>query len=479
MPDANLLVRAACALAALALPLLTGCAKQADVTTVDEVHGAYAGIVSAREYGFVRPAGDAVIAGNYRVASRPPSGDLWNRVRSGMQLDLHADSRIDSTLDRFRRDPQYLRKMSQRATPYLPIIVAEIERRGFPMELALLPHVESRYNPAATSPKSAGGMWQFMPYTAREMGLRMDNGYDERRDVVASTRAAMDYLDQLSRRFDGDWELAMAAYNCGPGRVESALADNRRNGKPTDFWSLNLPKETQQYVPQILAAARLVADSRKYGQILPSIPDSPQMEMIVASKSTDLVKAATASGVDFTVIQRLNPGLTLSRTSNKEISQLVVPVGTGAKLNKESAKFVKVMPVASGSNTSRVAVRLHPRQTKIADGTFGDGKVHLVKNGDSLASIALRHGINLENLADLNGLSARDPLLPGQTLRIPGKEAPNLITHWVRKGDSIQTIARRYGVSITEIRSWNDIVDNRLKQGAKLRIYRRDTRLDS
>ncbi len=161
-----------------------------------------------------------------------------------------------------------------------------------------------------------------MPYTAREMGLRMDSGYDERRDVVASTRAAMDYLELLSQRFDGDWELAMAAYNCGPARVEAALAANRRSGKPTDFWSLDLPNETKQYVPQILAAARLVVDSRKYGQTLPAIPDRSRGDM----------------------------------------------------------------PVASGFDSAGRTVRLHRRQPDTQE-----DQIYQVKNGESLASIALRH----------------------------------------------------------------------------------------
>ena len=208
-------------LSLLALSLLPGCANRGDVAMMDDAsQDDYSGIVSAREYGYVRPAREGRIAG--RSVNRSAGGDVWGRVRTGMKLDLHAHARIDGTLERFRRDPRYLERLSQQASPYLPTIVAEIEKRGFPMELALLPHVESRYNPNATSPKAAGGMWQFMPYTAREMGLRLDSEYDERRDVVASTRAALDYLAQLNQRFNGDWELTMAAYNCGPARVEAA-----------------------------------------------------------------------------------------------------------------------------------------------------------------------------------------------------------------------------------------------------------------
>jgi len=471
MTEASLVGRAACALAVLALPLMLGCANRTDVATIEQPYGSYAGTVSAREYGFVKPARDVSVSGRAKLAQGGSKGDLWSRVRAGMQLNLHANARIDSTLERFRRDPRYLEKLSKRASPYLPQIVAEIERRGFPMELALLPHVESRYNPAATSPKAAGGMWQFMPYTAREMGLRLDRGYDERRDVVASTRAALKYLEQLSRRFDGDWELAMAAYNCGPGRVESAIAANRRKGKPTDFWSLDLPAETKNYVPKILADARLVAEARKYGQHLPSIPDRPGMEVIRSREPMDLVKVATTSGVDLAVLRQLNPALKIK--SGQSIRQLMVPAGMGSKISAKSSK-IDVIPVVTGSMSSRVAVRVHQRQPSFVDESMLDSKDHVVRNGETLASVALRHGLDLKTLADRNGMSVRDPLLPGQTLSIPTqKRTSAVLTHRVRKGDSISAIARRYGVTTADIRRWNPVVEKRFNPGDTLRIYRR------
>jgi membrane-bound lytic murein transglycosylase D len=473
MLDASLIGRTASALAVLALPFLNGCASRSDVATTNDFEGGYAGTVSAREYGYVRPADDVSVAARNRGFKRSAGGDLWGRVRSGMQLNLHADSRIDSSLNRYQRDPRYLDKMTERAAPYLPAIVAEIERRGLPMELALLPHVESRYNPEATSPKAAAGIWQFMPYTAREMGLRLDSGYDGRRDVVASTRAAMDYLEQLRDRFNGDWELAMAAYNCGPGRVESALAANRRSGRQTDFWSLDLPNETQQYVPQILAAARLVAESRRGGgRSFPSTPLRPQLEVIHSSEPMDLVGLATASGVDLIQLQRLNPGVEMRGFGAGRIDRLMVPAGVGERLSARSDK-IRVMPMsaASQSASSRVAVRLYERQPGLSDrGT--EGKAHTVKNGDTLASVALRHGIDLKTLADWNGMSAYDPLLPGQTLQIPKRAASAPVTHRVRKGDSIGTIARRYGVTIGDIQRWNHIADSGVNPGETLRIYR-------
>ncbi|NEX20207.1 LysM peptidoglycan-binding domain-containing protein [Thiorhodococcus mannitoliphagus] len=474
MSEVSLLRHLAFVLGALALPFIAGCAGQSQVTATDEggYYGDYAGVISAREYGYVRPAGDVVFGSSSRAAGRAQGSNLWSRVQAGMQLNLQANPRIDSTVERFRRDPRFLEKVSQRASPYLPIIVAEIERRGFPMEIALLPHVESRYNPAATSPKSAGGMWQFMPYTAREMGLRLDSGYDERRDVVASTRAALNYLEMLNRRFNGDWELAMAAYNCGPGRVEAAQEANRRRGKPTDFWSLDLPTETENYVPKILATAKLVADSRRYGQRLPAIPDRPQMEMIRSSQPMDLVRVATATGVSVSELRRLNPNISMSAKGGPNISKLMVPAGRGSKISATSRK-ISVAPIGA-STASGVAVRVNQRQKPLADSRLTEGRTQVVKNGETLASIALRHGLDLKTLAEWNGISSREPLLPGQSLSIPTRRGgPDLVTHRVRKGDSLSKVARRYGVSMADIRRWNQLTDKQLRTGETLRIYRR------
>lgn len=459
-------------LSLLALSLLPGCANRGDVVMMDDAsQDDYSGIVSAREYGYVRPAREGRIAG--RSVNRSAGGDVWGRVRTGMKLDLHAHARIDGTLERFRRDPRYLERLSQQASPYLPTIVAEIEKRGFPMELALLPHVESRYNPNATSPKAAGGMWQFMPYTAREMGLRLDREYDERRDVVASTRAALDYLAQINQRFNGDWELTMAAYNCGPARVEAAQEANILAGRPTDFWSLDLPNETRQYVPQILATARLVADSGKYGQRLIPIADRPMLP-VESSRLAVRVQQRTPS-----------VALDLARpATGKVVSREVAATKTRAE------SIANSRPARTEATAGKT-----PRQDKVASSksrqpTVAASKVHQVKSGEHMTAIARRYGVDVKTLAGWNGLSLNEPLLPGQTLRLGAdkiadkaagttktartakKEAPALVTHQVKKGDSITAIARRYGVTIDEIKRWNKIASNQVNVGDTIRVYR-------
>jgi membrane-bound lytic murein transglycosylase D len=462
----------------LALAVLAGAGCASKTQLADSGDG-YGDPVSAREYGYVRPSSDAWMLG----ADQPPakksprrqaSGDLWGRVSAGMKLNRYANGRIDSKVNAFRQDPEFLAKLSARARPYLHVVVAEIERRGLPAELALLPHIESRYNPAATSPKAAAGMWQFIPSTGRIMGLRQDEWYDGRRDVLASTRAAMDYLQQLHRRLGGDWELAMAAYNCGPGRVESAQAANRSRGLPTDFWSLNLPAETESYVPQILAAARLVSEPAKYGMRLPPVPTSPQLEVVRTDRPVDLARVAAVSGVGLYQLKQLNPGLKRGQTAPGGATSLLVPVGTGGRVTA-SLDHAQVTPASTLTALARVSAmpvaRERPRLPMGAD------RVHVVKSGESLRSIARAQGVDAADLAYYNAMQIGEPLLPGQSLRIPGAESgagePEMVTHRVQKGDSLGGIARRYGVNVSDLIRWNPNGLQALRNGGVIRIYRR------
>jgi membrane-bound lytic murein transglycosylase D len=465
------------ALSALALAVFasSGCATKSDVADADDDYG---DTVSAREYGYVRPSSDAWMLGAdqprpKKAQHRQVSADLWGRVSAGMKLNRYASGRIDSKVNAFRQDPQFLSKLSTRARPYLHVVMAEIERRGLPAELALLPHIESRYNPAATSPKAAAGMWQFIPSTGRIMGLRQDEWYDGRRDVLASTRAAMDYLQQLHGRLGGDWELAMAAYNCGPGRVESAQASNRARGLPTDFWSLSLPAETESYVPQILAAARLVSEPAKYGMRLPPVPNSPQLEVVRTSRPVDLARVAAASGVGLYELQQLNPGLKRGQTAPGAAGSLLVPAGTGGRVTA-SLDRAQVMPASTLTAMTMATMPVAPERPRLP---LGEGQVHVVKAGESLRSIARSQGIDAADLADYNAMQSGEPLLPGQTLRIPGavsgaREA-EMVSHRVQKGDSLGGIARRYGVTVNDLRRWNPSGASALRHGGVIRIYRR------
>ncbi len=300
--------------------------------------------VSAREYGYVRPAVDVRVIGQQQGTSDQrhyvagSGDDLWDRVRHGDRLGVTPHARIDHALRALKRHPNYLTDLTRRAHPYLHLIVEELERHGLPAELALLPEIESRYNPHAISPKRATGMWQFMPYTGVEMGLKQNSWYDGRNDILASTRAAIAYLKYLHRELDGDWALALAGYNAGPGRVRAAQRANRAAGKPTDFWSLNLPTETERYVPKLLALAQLVREHDTYGLEMPVVANRPRLDIVEARQQIDLAQAAQACGITVAQLEQLNPGLKRGKTLPGGPHRVLVPAGTGDKLRSALAK---------------------------------------------------------------------------------------------------------------------------------------------
>lgn len=330
---------------AIGLPFqLSGCASQRPIG--DDLASGQTFSVSAREYGYVRPALDVRVIGRedgntkrrHRTAGSGASGDLWDRVRYGESLGVTDHQRVAQAMRALKRDSDYLTDLSQRAQPYLHLIIEELERSGLPAELALLPEVESRYNPHAVSPKSATGMWQFMPYTGVEMGLKQNSWYDGRNDILASTRGAIAYLRQLHRELDGDWALALAGYNAGPGRVRAAQRANKAAGKPIDFWSLDLPTETENYVPKLLAIAKLVREHAALGLEMPQIANRPRVEVVESRQQIDLAQAARACGVTVTQLKRLNPGLKRGKTLPSGPHLVLVPAGTGDKLRTALAQ---------------------------------------------------------------------------------------------------------------------------------------------
>ncbi len=314
--------------------LLPGCASG---PTDGSLAGTGPRTVSALEYGYVRPAADIQVTGR---GTRAYSGeDLWERVRRGPSLGIAHHTRVERAVRRMASNADYLTDLNRRARPYLHLIVEELERARMPTALALLPEVESRYNPRAVSPKSASGMWQFMPYTGREMGLAQNGAYDGRNDVLASTRGAIRYLKQLYDEMGGDWALALASYNCGPGCVRRAM---RVNGS-RDFWSLSaLPAETENYVPKLLAVLELVERPERYGMRLPKLPNGPALDVVYAASSIHLHEAARHAGVSVQRLRDLNPGLKLGRTPARGPHRLLVPVGSGDKLRRALAKAGKL-----------------------------------------------------------------------------------------------------------------------------------------
>jgi membrane-bound lytic murein transglycosylase D len=263
--------------------------------------------------------------------------DLWERIRNGMGLPRPRAG--ITSLEWLSLKQAYFNVIVDRARPYLHHIVEEVERRDMPLEIALLPIVESAYQATADSPKGAAGIWQFIPGTGKRFGLKQNAWYDGRRDVMASTEAALDYLDTLYERFDGDWLLAIAAYNCGEGAVENAIERNRRLGLSTDFWSLDLPAETQEYIPKLLAISSIIADPSEYQLTLDPIPNRPYLKEVHIDGQINLDKVAALANMTVSELRSLNPGFKSSTTDPAGPHRLALPIHKAEKFQQRLAQL--------------------------------------------------------------------------------------------------------------------------------------------
>ncbi|KAA0914357.1 LysM peptidoglycan-binding domain-containing protein [Psychrobacter sp. ANT_WB68] len=266
-------------------------------------------------------------------------GDLWNRLRAGYRMNGGQpvyNQRIEAQKGWFTSRQDYLNRLTARASRYLYHTVREAERRNIPTELALLPVIESSYDPSGTSSAAAAGLWQFIPSTGRIYGLNQSSTYDGRRDVIESTRAAYDFLTALHNQF-GSWELALAAYNAGPGRVQKAIDANAAAGLPTDYWSLRLPTETMNYVPRFLAVAEIVAKPEQYGVYLPAIANRQHFRSVPVNYGVSLAEVAQVTGVSYDELERLNTALTSARIDSSGPQRIIIPndvsLTTDAKLS--------------------------------------------------------------------------------------------------------------------------------------------------
>ena len=262
---------------------------------------------------------------------------VWERLLSLYSLPDIKNPRIDRELYWYLEHPTSLAILQQRAEPYLNHILDEIEAKNIPGELALLPVVESAFVPDAYSKADASGLWQFVPSTGREYGLQQNDWYDGRRDIYASTKAATTYLKELSETFDGDWLLALASYNCGKGRVKKSIERNEYRNLPTDYWSLDLPEETEDYVPRLLAIAKLFAHADEYNIHLQHIPNRPYFEVVDIKSPIDLHKAAKLANTPLHAFLKLNPGFNRSSTAPQGPHRLLVPVSQAKAFKKNLA----------------------------------------------------------------------------------------------------------------------------------------------
>ncbi len=313
-------------------------ATQAPTSSSTDYSTAYLDAESLDELADLLEATDMTMVEGNKLAIQQ-YGDLWNRLRAGYRMNGGQpiyNQRIEGQKSWFTSRQDYLNRLTARASRYIYHTVREAERRNIPTELALLPVIESSYDPSGTSSAAAAGLWQFIPSTGRIYGLNQSSTYDGRRDVIESTRAAYDFLTALHNQF-GSWELALAAYNAGPGRVQKAIDANAARGLPTDYWSLQLPTETMNYVPRFLAVAEIVAKPEQYGVYLPAIANRQHFRSVPVNYGVSLAEVSQLTGVNYDELQRLNTALTSGRVDSSGPQRIIIPndvsLNTDAKLS--------------------------------------------------------------------------------------------------------------------------------------------------
>jgi membrane-bound lytic murein transglycosylase D len=447
--------------------------------------------------------------------------DVWQRIRAQLNFQIPENRRITSQRNWFVKHPAYLNRVAKRAEPFLYYIVQELEANDMPLEIALLPIVESAFDPFAYSHGRASGMWQFVPGTGKRFGMKQNWWYDGRRDVVASTQGAIKYLKYLNKFFDGDWMLALAAYNSGEGRVRRAVRNNKKKNLPTDFWSLDLPKETRAYVPKLLALADIVKRSDALKIKLHKIENKSVITQVDIGSQLDLAKAAQLADLSLTELQRLNPGFNRWATDPDGPHYLLLPNHKVAPFTQSLAQLEKKERLAwqrykirSGDSLGKIAQKFNTeisliqqinkvKGNQIRAGKFllipvaiasldsyilsqdqrlaktqnrelaGEKHIHIVKSGDTFWDLSRRFNVSTRNIAKWNGMAPRDTIKPGQKLVIWQKPAVKKIaknqvipseqaimrniTYRVRKGDSFARIADKFNVTITDIERWNSL----------------------
>lgn len=441
--------------------------------------------------------------------------DLWERIRAGFALQQYDHPQLEQYINWYASHPEYIERVFTRGQRYLYHITQRVEEEGLPLEIALMPVVESAFDPFAYSYATATGMWQFMSGTGSDYGLKQNWWYDGRRDVIDSTNAALSYLQRLHQLFDDDWLHALAAYNTGQGRLQRAINRNVKAGKPTDFWSLKLPRETRAYVPQLLALSKIIADPESYQITLPPLGNAPYFVAIDVGSQLDLAQAAEFAGITMDELYLLNPGFNRWATDPDGPHRLLIPaaksdsfsealaavpqtqriswrrytIAPGDSLIKIARQFntsAEALQSANNLRSSRIRAgdtllipkasmegehyaysanqRRERTQSKASGGADSTKVSYTVRKGDSFWRIANHHKVSVSALARWNGMSPRETLKPGQTLVVWSK-APETdstgvtrkLSYKVRTGDSLARIADKFNVSIKDITRWNGV----------------------
>jgi len=471
------------------------------------------------------------------IPSQKTYDNLWMLIRDHLVFENNINrKKVKNKVAWFSRNQQYIDRVVGRAEPYLYHIITRLKEREMPLDLALLPIVESAYQPFALSPSRASGIWQFIPSTGKRYGLKQNWWYDGRRDIVASTDAALDYLESLHKRFNGNWFHALAAYNSGEGNVERAIRKNKKLGKKTDFWALKLPHETRSYVPSLLAIAEVLKNSDKYKINFGKIKNIPYFEVIDVKTQIDLATVSNLSGLTIDEVYLLNPGFNRWATDPSGPHRILIPVGKAQKFKEKLAALPKSERIAwkqhiiqKGESLGLIAERYKTsvsaiKQTNRLKGNMiregksllipsskqptkfyslsiearkfrglktSDGKryTYIVKRGDNLWDIGRNYGISVGQLTKWNGITKKSFLRPKQKLIIWINEEnsnnknnnkvqasafnESTTEYVVKKGDSLWLIARRFDIHVADLLEWNNIRKNKALQPGQILIVRK------
>ncbi|MCK9504021.1 MAG: LysM peptidoglycan-binding domain-containing protein [Porticoccaceae bacterium] len=503
---------------AIAILVLSGCAQQQQLSESNTATG-----VTARFASIFKPVSKAVSSKNRQPEQYPPKkrssldteiDDIWPIIENELAFSNNIpDRKVSSQLAWLDSNQKYFDNTLKRANIYLPYVLDRVLDAGLPSEVALLPFIESAYNPFAESPSGAAGLWQFIPATGNLYGLDQSQWYEGRKDIVQSTDAAIRYIQLLNESFEGDWLLTFAAYNGGPGTVKRAIEANERKGLKTDFWSLDLPQETRRYVPRLVALSKVITQPDKYEIDRMSIPVKPSFDIVKLDKPIDLAKAAKIADMGGDDIYKLNPGYTRWATPPSGPYHLVLPADLssdfldrlaslpekhwqpGSQYRVKAGDTLSKIARAQGVSTKELAIinNLNSNSIlKIGQVLKTPAAVNLtaakpsfttttpltryrVQPGDSLWSIAKTHNIQPKDLLVWNNLNANAVIKPGQTLQFykgaqPSTNQAN--NYQVKQGDSLYNIAKRFRVAVNDLMAWNDLATNSLiKPGQQLKIY--------